>query len=529
MYDNLTEQAPKKSKGVLYLILAVTAVFVLSIMGIVIARNRPIATLEQEHEHDWNNWVIRLWPTCDQPTEYTRTCKTDSAHIETRKGTDPQGHDYGEWKLTVPATTTVEGVETRTCTREYCNYTETRPTPVHIHVWEEYGVAIEPTCTLAGVETRVCFENSAHTESRPVPALGHDYRLTETTAPTCTEVGTEVWTCAHDGGHIETYIFATAIGHNYIWTTPIEPLCESTGIKIEICQHDVSHTRGEETISALGHDWSAWIVTAPTESVDGRKIRTCQHDDSHIEEEWNGYATGSNSLLFTLINNNTEYEVYPLFATNGDVVIPAYYRPSPSSEYLPVTSIKDWSFIDCTNLTSITLPEGLTRIGDGAFLNCVSLATATIPSSVTYIGLMAFNNCMSLTTVTIPASVTFIGWSAFVGCAELTAIVVDENNQHYASEGGILYNKAKTELIQAPASISGSVTIPDSVTSIWEYAFYRCTGLTTVTIPLSVTSIGRCAFYGWTAEQTIYLQIPPNVTFEIGWDEGCNAHIVHQG
>ncbi len=96
---------------------------------------------------------------------------------------------------------------------------------------------------------------------------------------------------------------------------------------------------------------------------------------------------------------------------------------------------------------------------------------------------------------TIPDSVTSIAGYAFWQCSGLTSIVVDASNTGYSSQDGVLYNKAKTVLIQYPGGKSGGFTIPDSVTSIGDGAFGGCTGLTSVTIPDSVTSIGDYAFY----------------------------------
>ena len=160
-----------------------------------------------------------------------------------------------------------------------------------------------------------------------------------------------------------------------------------------------------------------------------------------------------------------------------------------------VTSIGKQAFLDCTSLTSVTIPDSVTSIGDSAFCNCKSLTSVTIPGSVTRIGEYAFSKCESLTSVTIPNSVTSIGWGAFSNCAALTGIRVAEGNSHYSSDAsGVLFSKDKTTLVQCPGAFSGSYAIPNSVTSIGDYAFSGCSSLTSVTIPDSVTSIGKWAF-----------------------------------
>ncbi|MGN0443891.1 MAG: leucine-rich repeat domain-containing protein, partial [Acutalibacteraceae bacterium] len=172
---------------------------------------------------------------------------------------------------------------------------------------------------------------------------------------------------------------------------------------------------------------------------------------------------------------------------SGDIVI-----PNTLGGY-PVTSIGDGAFDYCTSLAGITIPNSVTSIGDSAFCACWSLTEITIPDSVTSIGEDAFQGCRSLTEITIPDSVTSIGECAFQGCDSLTSITVDSANKYYSNDGyGVLFNKDKTTLIQHPMGNSRSLySIPYSVTSIGEYAFWFCGSLTEITIPDSVTSIGE--------------------------------------
>ena len=136
----------------------------------------------------------------------------------------------------------------------------------------------------------------------------------------------------------------------------------------------------------------------------------------------------------------------------------------------------------------------MTSIGWGAFEDCDGLTSITIPNSVTSIGYAAFRYCSSLTSVTIPNSVTSIGDGAFYNCSGLTSIVVEQGNAQYDSRENCnaIIETATNNLISG----CQNTTIPNSVTSIGDGAFYGCSGLTSITIPNSVTSIGESAFKG---------------------------------
>ena len=123
-----------------------------------------------------------------------------------------------------------------------------------------------------------------------------------------------------------------------------------------------------------------------------------------------------------------------------------------------ITSIVDYPFHSCHNLTGVTIPNSVTSIGHTAFVAC-SLTSLNIPASVTSIGIGAFYNCTNLSSVNIPAGVTEIEEDVFSSCSSLA-----------------------------------SITIPNGVTSIGYEAFRNCTSLTSVTIPAGVTSIANFAF-----------------------------------
>ena len=215
-------------------------------------------------------------------------------------------------------------------------------------------------------------------------------------------------------------------------------------------------------------------------------------------------AETSGDFAYSVEGGNVKITKYT--GSGGSVDIPA------TIDGKPVTSIGTDAFRSCSGLTSITIPSSVTSIGEAAFTNCTGLTSITIPNSVTSIGDFVFWNCSGLTSITIPSSVTSIGNNVFYGCTGLTNITVDSSNPSYCSESGVLFNKDKTTLICCPiGKANSSYTIPYGVTVIADYAFERCSGLTSVTIPSSVISIGHHAFERCSALTSI--TIPSSVTF----------------
>ena len=201
---------------------------------------------------------------------------------------------------------------------------------------------------------------------------------------------------------------------------------------------------------------------------------------------WANEAKTELAVSWRGAHNNEWFSEY-----SGNVVIPSsvVYKGITYS----VTSIGEYAFSDCNGLTSVTIPNSVTSIGERAFYSCSGLTSVTIGNSVKSIGEEAFIGCSALTSVTIPNSVTFIGEQAFLGCSGLTSIKVESGNGKYDSRNNCnaIIETSSNTLIAGCMNTS----IPNSVTSIGDYAFYGCSGLNSVTIPNGVTSIGLMAFY----------------------------------
>ncbi len=228
------------------------------------------------------------------------------------------------------------------------------------------------------------------------------------------------------------------------------------------------------------------------------------------EANWEGDVFYLSNWAITIRSNGGgEYTIRP--GTVGIAGSGLYDAGSITKIVIPkgVRWIGSDAFCFKSNLSSVELPSTLLGIGRETFRGCTDLSEIKLPEGLRTIGSGAFQEC-SFTGVQIPASVTQIDQDAFYGAfvfpqeeqagtGTLGFTVAEGNPAYCADERGVLYDRDKTELIQAPRNMSESkaghsYTVPDSVKKIASHAFFYCDEVWDITLPDSLERIGEGAF-----------------------------------
>ena len=296
---------------------------------------------------------------------------------------------------------------------------------------------------------------------------------------------------------------------------------------------------------------AAAMVSAPMPMIAVPTLTVSAYEDGALQKDG----------IFTYCIEDGKVTIIKCDADATEAVIP------DTIEGLSVINVAPHAFQDCSELTSVTLPDTLENLGERAFWNCSKLAeihipptltvlsrnmfegclwweeqlkageyvivnsvllapskvskgTRSIPEGVTKIGEYAFSNDTGLTSLQLPEGLTDIGSNAFMFCSNLNEISFPSSlttiGQHaFLGTPWLSAQQQKNPLVQVNGilidgtKVSGDVTLPDTVTSIAGHAF-ESSSLTSITIPDTVRYIGSYAFCGCKNLQTV--KLPDNLT-----------------
>lgn len=153
------------------------------------------------------------------------------------------------------------------------------------------------------------------------------------------------------------------------------------------------------------------------------------------------------------------------------------------------------AFSRCMGLEEINFPSSLNFIGEKAFFRCNHLKSIALTQQIDSIADMAFSSCMNLKSVDFGLSHTKLGNAIFYLCDKLDTFKVDPNSTFFELLDGVLFSKDHTVLYCFPPRLTSEYTVPDGTKIIGGGAFSGVTGLKSITLPQSLTRIENYAFY----------------------------------
>lgn len=235
-----------------------------------------------------------------------------------------------------------------------------------------------------------------------------------------------------------------------------------------------------------------------------------------VEASYSGQSQYGDYLFYKKVDDDEDGTYDYVEITNCDPSVTEIEIPSEIDD-LPVTSIGYFVFYNCTSLTNIEVSENNAYYSsiDGVLFNkeqtelivypaSKSDISYTIPNTITKLSHDAFGECENLTSITISNNIEEITKWRFKDCNNLTSINASEDNNHYSSINGVLFNKEQTELIAYPnGKNETSYIVPEKVTIIKYHAFYNCINLTSIELSESLESIGEDAFANCTSLKNI--------------------------
>ena len=485
-------------------------------------RDRAIAALG----HNWNdNYQVTTAATCTATGILTDRCARDNAHTRTQTlAINPDGHSWGPFTVTRPATCTTTGTQWRTCAYNG-EHVDSPPIAINsnAHLWptvndiwdamdNEYVKNItNPTCARTGSATLLCIRDQRHTTTCVLPLEPdehEDYSVDGgvVVPATCKDTGWNEWRCsnyANCRGNIERQIPIDPNAHNYAtYTVTTAATCLATGEETAPCTRDGTHTKGTRTIAidlVNGHNWpTRWTTTtAATCVATGSRSRTCTRSSSHVDTQtiavnpnahdwgpWGGehtnhsYATCStegyeericNNLVW--YNSHKDTRILPIDPNEHAFNNLAWvYNPAPTAttngtRYKVCSRNSEHHVGAETAYATGTAGLQYDEYAGGGGYYVVNQGTTSGAVYIPSYRLTTYPAIGSGMEYYKPVRVNAGSISSRFD-ANITSLRVFADHPDYASQGGILYDKARTSIVLVPKGITGAITIPASVTSV---------------------------------------------------------------
>ena len=484
--------------------------------------------------HADSTWHIALAATCEDEGERELRCDRCDDVLETEM-VAALGHDLrASANARVAPTCEEDGLGESYCARDGCDYTRAEGViPALEHDWGAWVESLAAACEVAGEESRSCErEGCTHPgEQRALDALEHaPGNWVQTTTPSCTSLGIETGTCTREGcDNSNFWRLVDPLGHQLpAW---ISPTCETAGNSARTCERagcDHVDTR-ISGYAPLGHDWGDWAqtvggdITSLTAAIE--MTRACSRN------------IGGAVCTETETDNKSLAQYITIMADQGEQPV---FLPVAIDLGAMGTANNGWTqllaVLDAADkrvaldLSSSTMSGSGGQFNTGATVTTQqagmnAIASIVLPPVATTISAHAFRNA-DLTSVTIPAGITVIGEAAFLTNPNLTSVTF-EDGSGLSSIGDHAFRDTGLANITIPASVSGiglsafstnpnltSVTFEDGsvLNNIGEAAFLN-SGLISITIPASVSQIGNSAFFGSASLEsvTVLATSPPTL------------------
>lgn len=359
----------------------------------------------------------------------------------------------------------------------------------HRHDWGEWNVTA-PSCETAGERSRVCKKDPSHIETEPIAATGHD------------------WSTAWDFDVNAHY----HVCNNGCGKRKDEAEHSISDAKCDVCGYTLtpSDLRYEEVYGEDGSTVTGYSVVGWNTGVTDRTrlVIPAEHEDKPVvsvaDNAFNADdGDGDETLAFVYLPESVaDLGQYAFYGCSGlqsvnlgnvrNIYQGAFYNCTglKKAEAGSLGTLGAYAFYHCAALEEVSV-EGIENFEEEAFRDCPSLERVKFGDGVEALARHTFYDSEGIKYISFGSAFSQeISESGFFPDA-LETIEVSQDNATYSSEGGILYNKGKTEIVYVPRSVKGKVVIADGVTEIGasRRLFQDHDNITSLTIPASVTNI----------------------------------------